>query len=139
MTQRLLSSLPTSAIASELRSRRDALAAELAQLDALLDGGTRHSMRKAKTPRSTTSGSASEFTRSQHRSGPRAGNTMTLAEAITEVIGNGKKSVADIVAGVLAAGYKSRSADLHKVIGVHLAQNKKRFNRTGRGVYAVKK
>ncbi len=63
---------------------------------------------------------------------------MTLADAMATVIGSGRKSVAEIVAGVLATGYKSRSADLHKVIGVHLAQHKKRFKRVGRGVYAVR-
>ena len=140
MTKRSLSSVPISAIASELRSRRDALAAELAQLDALLGGGSAPMIvRAADASRRTASLPTPKSFRPRRRSGPRAGNTMTLADAMTMVIGSGRKSVAEIVAGIPLTGYQSRSEDFHKVVGVNLAQNRKRFKRVGRGVYAVKK
>ncbi len=64
---------------------------------------------------------------------------MTLAGAMAKVVGSGKKSVADIVAGIPGTGHKPKSADLTMAVGVHLAQHKKRFHRIKRGVYVVKK
>lgn len=49
----------------------------------------------------------------------------------------GKLSVAEAAEAVRAAGYRSRSKNFQKVVGITLSQGR-RFQRVRRGVYALK-
>lgn len=140
MAKGSLSSLSTSDLVRELDSRRDAIAAELAQLEAVLG---RSSLRAVSYRRNVvagrTPGRSARKTRRSGHFGPRPGNTMTLTDAMARVIGTGRKSVAEIVAGIPSTGYKTRSKDLATMAAIQLANRKDRFRRVTRGVYAVKK
>jgi len=57
---------------------------------------------------------------------------------MAKVIGAGKKSVTEIVAGISATGYKSKSKNLAAMAAIQLSQRKDLFRRVKRGVYAVR-
>ena len=134
MAKRSLSAASTPAIVHELAVRRAALAGQIAELDAILGRTNRQEHARSDRRVGTSKPTAKRVPPKQG-----SGNAMTLSDAIAQVIGESRKTVAEIVAGIPSTGYQSRSADFHKVIGVNLAQNRKRFKRVGRGVYAVKK
>jgi hypothetical protein len=67
---------------------------------------------------------------------PRPGSLRSaLVEALTS---KGKLSVAELVAAVKAAGYKSKSKNLPTIAGMTLSQGRKQFRRVRRGVYALR-
>ena len=66
---------------------------------------------------------------------PRPGS---LRNALVEALmSKGKLSVAEAAEAVKAAGCKSKSRNLHKVVGITLSQSRQ-FRRVRRGVYALK-
>jgi hypothetical protein len=65
---------------------------------------------------------------------PRPGSLRSaLVETLTS---KGKLSVAEAAEAVREAGYKSRSKNFQKVVGITLSQGR-RFRRIGRGVYSL--
>ena len=74
-----------------------------------------------------------------HRPGGRAHNAMSLAKTLEKVLSSGKPvKVANIVAAVKAAGYRSNSANFRAVVNQTLIKNEQ-FASAGRGMYQLKK
>lgn len=72
--------------------------------------------------------------------GSRARNSMTLVDAISKVLSgtNQPMSVADILAGVIKAGYQSHSDKFRAIVNQTLIKEKKRFIKAGWGMYQLK-
>jgi hypothetical protein len=59
----------------------------------------------------------------------------SLSSVLVEAIQTrGKLTIAEAIDAVLAAGYKSKSKNLRKIVSMTLSKDK-RFKRVGRGVY----
>jgi hypothetical protein len=73
--------------------------------------------------------------------GGRARNEFSLVESMSKVLRDAGKpmGVGDIAAGVLKSGYKSNSANFRAIVNQTLIKERKNFNATERGVYALKK
>ena len=73
--------------------------------------------------------------------GSRAKNTMSLVEAMAEVLtkDGGAMAVGDIVSAVEATGYKSTSDNFRGIVNQTLIKERKRFINTARGIYQIKK
>ena len=70
----------------------------------------------------------------------RAKNKASLVETLKEVLGKGKPlPVGEIVAGVLATGYKSSSPNFRAIVNQTLIKERKSFASAGRGIYGLKK
>jgi hypothetical protein len=68
-----------------------------------------------------------------------ARNSISLPTAMEAALKkHGTMKVGDIVDAVLAAGYRSKSANFRGIVNQTLIKDK-RFNSTGRGVYQLKK
>jgi hypothetical protein len=72
--------------------------------------------------------------------GRRARNAASLQDTIHQVLSKagGAMSVGDIVAKVLATGYRSNSANFRGIVNQTLIKDK-RFSSASRGMYQVKK
>lgn len=137
MPTRSLASISTAEITQELNHRRAALLSELSQLDATFSQ-TRKEPSATASARASKQFKARRTPRKGGRRGPRGDNIMTLARAMVQVIGAGRKSVAEIVAGIAATGYKSKSKNLAAMAAIQLSLRKDLFRRVKRGVYAVR-
>ena len=75
------------------------------------------------------------------RTGGRAKNSMSLIDAIAEVLtkAGGPVGVGDIVGGVTEVGYRSTSANFRGIVNQTLIKERKRFLSTARGMYQLKK
>ena len=71
--------------------------------------------------------------------GSRARNEINLPDAIAQVLSKsrGPVGVGDIMEGVLAAGYRSNSANFRGIVNQALIKDK-RFKSAGRGLYEMK-
>ncbi len=68
----------------------------------------------------------------------RAPQPGSLIHLLVEALGaQGKLTVAEAVAAVLAAGYKSKSKSFKLIVNQALAKNK-RFKRVGKGLYTLR-
>ena len=74
----------------------------------------------------------------QRRGSKRPANKMNLAEYVTKVLTKKTMGVADVAKAVTAAGYRSNSSDLGKVVYQTLFKHPDRFKRVGRGQYTAK-
>ena len=109
-----------------LVAKRDALNCQIAELEAL----------GAVKPAAARLGRKPG--RKPGRRAMRAARPGSLRGALAEALASKKKlSVAEMVAAVRAAGYKSQSKFFPKVVGMTLAKDK-RFKRISRGVYALR-
>lgn len=70
--------------------------------------------------------------------GKRPKNAMSLVEAITKALGSKSMSMAELVEAVQKTGYRSSSPNLRGMIAQRLINEKSRFKRMERGVYAAK-
>ena len=134
MRARALSHIPTTQIAAKLQRRRSELMAEVAQIDLAL---APHAPMTTVPDLAHLEGAPHTASRTSRR-GKRRGARMTFAEAMVKVIGDGKKSVAEIVSGIAATGYSSKSKNLPAMAAIQLGQRKDLFRRVKRGVYAVR-
>jgi hypothetical protein len=105
----------------ELLSERKRIAKQLDKIDAqisAIDGGS--------------SGGAS---------GTRPKNTKSLVAHLEEILSKNSKGlpVGEIVAAVIAAGYKSTSDNFRGIVNQTLIKEGKKFEAVSRGVYALKK
>jgi hypothetical protein len=108
-----------------LIAKRDALDGQIAELESL---GTVKPM--AKRGRKPGRKRGPKVQRA-----PRAGS---LASALVEALkAKGKLSVAELVAAVKVAGYKSKSKNFQTIVGMTLSKGKQ-FKRVKRGVYALR-
>jgi hypothetical protein len=73
--------------------------------------------------------------------GVRSRNAKSLVETLTEVLEKNPKGlgIADIVAGVQSAGYRSSSPNFRGIVNQTLIKERKKFSAISRGVYTVKK
>ena len=72
------------------------------------------------------------------RKAKRAKNKMSLVDALAGVLkGKSGVAIAEAVAGVLAAGYKSTSKEFRLIVNQTLSKSPK-FRKVARGVYALK-
>jgi hypothetical protein len=111
----------------ELIAQRDALNCQIAELEGL--GALKPPAAQLRRKRGRKPG----------RKANRAARPGSLRSALAEALaGKGKMSVAELVAAVKAAGYKSKSKNLPTIVGMTLSQGKKQFRRVRRGVYALK-
>lgn len=140
MSTRPLSHISTVDIFRELKRRHAALLSEVAQIESTFseNRGTAARHRRAKN-RQKVSNSKRAARKTRDKRSPREGNKTTLAEAMAKVLGDGKKPVAEIVAGIAATGYKSKSKNLSTMAAIQLGQRKDLFRRVKRGVYKVKR
>jgi len=68
----------------------------------------------------------------------RAPNKIGLADTLAACLkGKAKVTIAEAIAGVLAAGYKSEASDFRSVVNNMLLADK-RFKRVGRGEFTLK-
>jgi len=102
----------------------------LGRIKALLTGGTngRQTPERLAKPRQSRAEVASGGT-----------SPVTLADHVEAVMRKAAEplSIADLMAAVKAAGYKSKSKDFRPVVSLALIKDK-RFKRVGRGVYTVR-
>lgn len=68
---------------------------------------------------------------------PRARNSMTLTEAMRELLKGREMGIPEIVPGLAEVGYKSPSPNLRTMVNAQLL-NKRMFKRISRGVYTAK-
>jgi hypothetical protein len=110
----------------KLISMRDTLDQKIAELQGLIEV---HAAPKR---------AARKMGRKRGRKAQRMARAGSLSSKLVEVF-QGKKSLSlgDATNAVLAAGYKTKSKNFSKVVGIALAQDK-RFRRVRRGVYALK-
>ncbi len=107
---------------AKLQKKRDELQAKVAGLD-----------RQIAAAGGGGGGGASPRT-----AGGRARNPTSLGEAIAAVVGGkGAMTVGDIMDAVLAAGYRSTSANFRGIVNQTLIKDE-RFHSAGRGSYAMK-
>jgi hypothetical protein len=71
------------------------------------------------------------------RPGLRAGNTMSLADALHQLLTGKTMSVTDATANVQSTGYKTDSPNLRTMVNQQLLSNKSRFKRVSRGQYTA--
>jgi hypothetical protein len=69
------------------------------------------------------------------RHGPRAGNTMSLVEALKQALKGRTLSVGDAIEAVGKLGYKSNSKTFRVIVNQALLANRKLFKKVGRGLY----
>jgi len=109
----------------KLIAKRDALNCQIAELEAL--AAVKPVARRGRKPG-----------RKRSRRVMRAARRGSLASALAEALkAKGKMSVADAVAAVQEAGYKSKSKNFPTIVGMTLSQGKQ-FKRVKRGVYKLK-
>jgi len=69
----------------------------------------------------------------------RARNKISLADALAAcLVGKAKVTIPEAIAGVLAAGYKSKAKTFRSVVNNMLLSDK-RFKKVGRGEFTLKK
>jgi hypothetical protein len=133
MRRSRLSTIAVSILQQEIQRRQKMLPKLIAQRDALnreiaeLQGMAGPDARKAAKPK------APKKTRRR-----LAKNKISLADTLAQVMkGKAKVMVADAMAGVLAAGYKSNARSFRSVVNNMLLTNK-RFKNVGRGEFCLK-
>ena len=74
------------------------------------------------------------------RRGSRARNDKSLADTLEDVLRSkgSAMGVGEIMEAVLATGYRSNAENFRGIINQQLIKEKKRFTKTGRGMYQVK-
>jgi hypothetical protein len=112
----------------------DAINQTLGQIGALLSGGTNGSKPERSGKAKGESGRMSVVA-----SRLDIGAPVTLADHLEAIMRKAAKpaSIADLTAGVKAAGYRSKSKDFRPVVSLALI-NDKRFKRVDRGVYTLR-
>jgi hypothetical protein len=106
----------------------------LGQIAELLRSSSAHSGR----PRSSA-GASNGSPSADHDKSETNGAPVTLADHIEVVMKRASKPLAidQVMAGVQASGYRSRSKDFRPVVSLVLFQNR-RFKRVRRGVYTLR-
>lgn len=69
--------------------------------------------------------------------GKRPKNTMTLVEALEKVLKGKQMSVAEAMAAVKTAGYKTNSNSFRISVNATLLKFKKKFKKVARGIYTA--
>ena len=109
----------------KLMAQRDALSREIAELQSSATPQARKAARPEAAPKKT---------RGRHQ----AKNKVGLADALAVFMkGKKKVTIAEAIAGVLAAGYKTKSGDFRGVVNNMLLTDK-RFKNVARGVFTLK-
>jgi len=139
MPRMSLAKLSTAALKKELQRRLEALPKLIAQRDELnrriaeIEGvaAAEQTPKPAKSP-------VPRKKRARAKGAEKAKTAISLPEALVQAM-SGKESVsiAEAVAGVLAAGYTSAAKDFPYMVNKTLA-NDKRFERVSRGHYRVR-
>ena len=105
-------------------AQRDALNREIAELQGLATPSAEKHARPGAAPRKT--------------GGRRARNKIGLADALSQFLkGKPKVTIAEAMAGVLAAGYKTNSKAFRPLVNQTLLHDK-RFRSVGRGEFTLK-
>lgn len=136
MPRSRLSAMSTTALWQEIERRQKLLPKLIAQRDALnreiaeLQGSATPEARKA---------AKLEAAPKKARRRRRAKNKVGLADVLAACLkGKGKVTIPEAIAGVLAAGYKSKAANFRSVVNNMLLSDK-RFKKVGRGEFTLKK
>ncbi len=129
-----LANVPIAALQKEIARRQKLLPKLIAQRDALnrqiaaiqgLESADAGEEATPKTPRKA-------------RRRQQAGNKIGLADMLAACLkGKGKVTIPEAIAGVLAAGYKSKAKTFRSMVNNMLLSDK-RFKRVGRGEFALK-
>ena len=134
MRRSRLSTIAIAVLQQEIRRRQKMLPQLIAQRDALnreiaeLQGLAEPAVQKEARPQAASK-------KGRRR---RAQNKIGLADALSQFLkGKAKVTVGEAMAGVLAAGYKSKSKAFRHAVNKTLLQDK-RFKSVGRGEFALK-
>lgn len=138
------------AATAQLAAHRNRLAAELAALEAELAtlGAATAAAPAAPAAKAGKGKRGRKKGKSKHaaghakqagigRPGLRAGNTMSLADALHQLLTGKTMSVTDATANVQSTGYKTDSPNLRTMVNQQLLSNKSRFKRVSRGQYTA--
>ena len=133
MAKRKLSTMSIADLQQEIERRQKLLPKLIAQRDAL--------SREIAALQGVAVPDARKVTKAvpmKTRGRRRAKNKISLAEALTVFAkGKAKVTVGEATDGVLAAGYKTKSASFRAVVNNMLLTDK-RFRKVGRGVFTLK-
>jgi chorismate mutase len=111
----------------KLIAKRDALNSQIAELEAL-----------GLPVKPVVARRRKKLGRKRGRKAQRMPRAGSLASALVEALkAKGKQSVAELVAAVQEAGYKSKSKNFQTIVGMALSKGKQ-FKRVKRGVYKLK-
>ncbi|HOD83607.1 MAG TPA: hypothetical protein PKG77_19490 [Phycisphaerae bacterium] len=135
MPRQSITAVPLAVLQQEISRRKKLLPTLIAQRDALsreiagLQGSAGPEIRRA---------AKSEAAPKKARRRRRAKNKVGLADLLAACLnGKGKVTIPDAIAGVLAAGYKSKAANFRSVVNNMLLSDK-RFKKVGRGEFTLK-
>jgi len=132
----------------ELVAQRDALSAELQELEAAF--GASFSSDNVRRPVGRPRGSTGGWRRRGRppgsgggagrggRRGPRARNSTNLVDALRGVLAGTTMSVSDIADAVQKAGYRTKSGNFRVIVNQALLANPKIFRKIARGQYTVR-
>jgi len=124
--------------AAAIRSQRDAIARQIAELDRqIVDlGGVIRSGSKKR--RGRPRGSKNKPKGVAAGKGSRRARLGSLAEVLHRLLQGKTMSVPEMVKAAKKAGYKSKSKNFPNVVGITLINHRKMFKRVSRGQYTAK-
>jgi hypothetical protein len=124
--------------AEAIRSQRDAIARQIAELDRRigdLGGDLRRGTGKRRGRRR---GSTNKVNGTRTGKGSRRGRRGGLADVLHRLLQGRTLSVPEMAAAAKKAGHKTKSKNFNTVVGLTLINHKNRFKRVSRGQYTAR-
>lgn len=129
----------------ELIRQRDALSAELQELESAFGGSMASTNGRRPVGRPRGSGGrrrgrppGSGSGGGKGRRGPRGRNATNLVDALRGVLAGTTQSVREVADAVQKAGYRTKSANFRTIVNQALLANSKLFRKVARGQYTVR-